>query len=192
MQKKGARRGFLILLVVVVLVVLVITFMPHGGPTKVSLTKFTEEAKQGQITAISQDGDSLIGLIGGTNGTATITTTFIGSTNDLRNYLEGAGVDLGEGGIQINVQATGVDWGTIGLTVILPIVLLGLLLYFLFFLQSRRLVQLIERKQATKPEAEESKTKEIASIEAVRKLAELRDQGVLTQEEFEQKKKKLL
>jgi cell division protease FtsH len=137
MQVKWWRSGFFYLLLLVVILALVFTFMPHGGPTKVSLTKFVEEAKQGQIDTISQDGDSLIGLVGGTNGTATITTTFIGSTNDLRNYLEGEGINLGEGGIQINVQATGVDWGTIGLTVILPIVLLGALFYFLFFRAAR-------------------------------------------------------
>lgn len=48
------------------------------------------------------------------------------------------------------------------------------------------------QKQGTKPKAEERETKDIDSIEAIRKLAELRDQGILTQEEFEQKKKKLL
>jgi cell division protease FtsH len=137
MQTKWWRSGFFYLLLLVVILALVFTFVPHGGPTKVSLTKFIEEAKQGQIDAIKQDGDSLIGLIGGTNGTASITTTFIGSTNDLRNYLEGEGIDLGEGGIQIDVQAAGIDWGAIGLTVILPIVLLGVLFYFLFFRAAR-------------------------------------------------------
>ena len=137
MQTKWWRSGFFYLLLLVLVLTLVFTFMPHGGPTKVSLTKFIEEAKQGQIDTIKQDGDSLIGLIGGTNGTASITTTFIGSTNDLRNYLEGEKIDLGEGGIQIDVQAAGVDWGTIGLTVILPIVLLGALFYFLFFRAAR-------------------------------------------------------
>ncbi len=137
MQTKWWRSGFFYLLLLVVVLALVFTFMPHGGPKPVSLTKFIEEAKQGQIDTISQGGDSLIGLVGGTNGTATITTTFIGSTEDLRNYLEGQGINLGEGGIQINVQAPGIDWGTIGLTVILPIVLLGALFYFLFFRAAR-------------------------------------------------------
>ncbi|HEY4711497.1 MAG TPA: SHOCT domain-containing protein [Dehalococcoidia bacterium] len=54
------------------------------------------------------------------------------------------------------------------------------------------LLQLIRQKQAAEPEAKEKETKDIDSIEAIRKLAELRDQGILTQEEFEQKKKKLL
>lgn len=48
------------------------------------------------------------------------------------------------------------------------------------------------QKQATKPKAKKREIKDVDSIEAIRKLAELRDQGILTQEEFEQKKKKLL
>ncbi|HXZ95017.1 MAG TPA: ATP-dependent metallopeptidase FtsH/Yme1/Tma family protein, partial [Dehalococcoidia bacterium] len=137
MQTKWWRSGFFYLLLLVVILALVFTFMPHGGPAKVTLTKFIEEAKQGQIDTISQDGDTLIGLVGGTNGTATITTTFIGSTEDLRSYLEGEGINLGQGGIQINVQPSGIDWGSIALTVILPIVLLGALFYFLFFRAAR-------------------------------------------------------
>jgi DNA-directed RNA polymerase subunit RPC12/RpoP len=54
------------------------------------------------------------------------------------------------------------------------------------------LLQLIREKQAAEPAARPKETKDIDSIEAIRKLAELRDQGILTQEEFEQKKKKLL
>lgn len=54
------------------------------------------------------------------------------------------------------------------------------------------LLQLIRQKQGATLGAREKETKDIDSIEAIRKLAELRDQGILTQEEFEQKKKKLL
>jgi DNA-directed RNA polymerase subunit RPC12/RpoP len=54
------------------------------------------------------------------------------------------------------------------------------------------LLQLIRQKQGAKLEAKEKETKDIDSIEAIRKLAELRDQGILTQEEFEAKKRKLL
>jgi len=49
-----------------------------------------------------------------------------------------------------------------------------------------------KQKQGTKPQAKERETKDIGSIEAIRKLGELRDQGILTEEEFQQKKKKLL
>jgi hypothetical protein len=54
------------------------------------------------------------------------------------------------------------------------------------------LLQLIRQKQDVGLRTKEPATKDIDSIEAIRKLAELRDQGILTQEEFEQKKKKLL
>jgi len=54
------------------------------------------------------------------------------------------------------------------------------------------LMQLIGEKQAAGPAAKEKETREIDSVEAIRKLAELRDQGILTQEEFEEKKRKLL
>ena len=54
------------------------------------------------------------------------------------------------------------------------------------------LLQLIREKQLAGPAAKEKETKEIDSVEAIRKLAELRDQGILTQEEFEEKKRKLL
>lgn len=54
------------------------------------------------------------------------------------------------------------------------------------------LLRLIREKQAVEFRDKEQETKEIDSIEAIRKLAELKDQGILTQEEFEQKKKKLL
>ena len=54
------------------------------------------------------------------------------------------------------------------------------------------LLQLIRAKQLAGPAAGPKETKGIDSVEAIRKLAELRDQGILTQEEFEQKKRKLL
>ena len=54
------------------------------------------------------------------------------------------------------------------------------------------LMQLIGEKQAVEATAGPKEAKDIDSIEALRKLAELRDQGVLTQEEFEEKKRKLL
>jgi len=91
-------------------------------------------AKQGQIDTILQDGDTLEGLEG---GKTIITSAFVGGTDDLRNYLQEEGVTLGAGGIKIDVKPSGFDWGTIALTVILPIVLLGALFYFLFFRAAR-------------------------------------------------------
>jgi cell division protease FtsH len=101
---------------------------------KVTQAEFMVLAKQGQIDTILQDGDTLEGLKG---GKTIITSAFVGGTDDLRNYLEEEGVTLGEEGIKIDVKPSGFDWGTIALTVILPIVLLGALFYFLFFRAAR-------------------------------------------------------
>jgi len=104
-----------------------------GDEYKVDLDAFTLKATT-QIDTILQDGDTLEGL---KDDKTTITAAFIGDTDDLRNYLEARGVILGVEGIKIDVKPTGFDWGTIALTVILPIVLLGVLFYFLFFRAAR-------------------------------------------------------
>jgi len=54
------------------------------------------------------------------------------------------------------------------------------------------LVQLIGEKQAAEPVAKPEEIKDIDFVEEIRKLAELKDQGILTQEEFEEQKKRLL
>ncbi len=101
---------------------------------KVTQAEFMVLSKKGQIDTILQDGDTLEGL---KDSKITITAAFIGDTNALRDYLEKEGVILGAEGIKIDVKPSGVDWGTIALTVILPIVLLGALFYFLFFRAAR-------------------------------------------------------
>ena len=93
------------------------------------LDAFTLKATT-QIDTILQDGDSLMGL---KEGEIKIKTTFDGNTYYLHSYLKEMGVE----GINIDVKAGGFDWGTIALTVILPIVLLGALFYFLFFRAAR-------------------------------------------------------
>jgi len=135
MQAKWWRSGFFYLLLLIVVGALILaTVMSGAGPTEVTLPEFIEKAKQGQIDTILQNGDTLEGLSG--NATK-YTAAFIGDTNALHDYLEEEGVDLGAGGINIDVKPSGVDWGSIALTVILPIVLLGALFYFLFFRAAR-------------------------------------------------------
>jgi len=104
-----------------------------GNEHKVDLDAFTLKATT-QIDTILQDGDNLIGL---KEDEIKIKTAFGGSTYELRTYLVEEGIILGAEGIKIDVKPTGFDWGTIALTVILPIVLLGVLFYFLFFRAAR-------------------------------------------------------
>jgi cell division protease FtsH len=143
MQTKWWRSGFFYLLLLAVVLALVFAFMPGEGPTALSLPEFIEKAKPTiengeevppQIDTIRQSGDTIEGL---KDGKVTITAAFIGDTNALRDYLEKEEVNLGEGGIKIDVKPSGVDWGSIALTVILPIVLLGVLFYILFFRAAR-------------------------------------------------------
>jgi cell division protease FtsH len=137
MQAKWLRSGFFYLLLLMVVGALILARVMSGaGPTEVSLLEFTELAKQGQIDTIKQRGDTVEGLA---DGQVTITTDFDGTTYELVNFFKDEGVVLGvEGeGIKFVVEPSGLDWGTIGLTVILPIVLLGALFYFLFFRAAR-------------------------------------------------------
>jgi len=135
MQTKWWRSGFFYLLLLIVVGALILaTVMSGAGPTEVPLPQFIEKAKLGQIDTILQNGDTIEGL---SENVTKYTAAFIGDTNALRDYLEQEGVNLGAGGVNIDVKPSGVDWGSIALTVILPIVLLGALFYFLFFRAAR-------------------------------------------------------
>jgi cell division protease FtsH len=68
---------------------------------------------------------------------ALITTVFRADDREVNDFLIEEGVNLGAGGIDFKLTSGGIDWGAIGLTVILPIVLLGALFYFLFFRAAR-------------------------------------------------------
>lgn len=57
------------------------------------------------------------------------------------------------------------------------------------------LLQIIREKRLTEQavqQKETTDTKKLDFIETIRKLAELRDDGIITQEEFEEKKSKIL
>jgi cell division protease FtsH len=138
MQAKWWRSGFFyILLLIVVGALILARVMSQEGPKPVSLAEFVDKAKQGQIDTIEHDGETLTGLQGGQEGKAMITTVFKADTDAVVDYLGQEGVNLGTGGIEFYATASGFDWGTIALTVILPIVLLGALFYFLFFRAAR-------------------------------------------------------
>jgi len=133
MNIKQGHNNFIYLLLLVVVLASVLVFLPRGGPEEIDLPIFINQARQGQIDIIRQEGDKLIGL---KDSKAIYEAAFVGGTDDLRNYLTEEGITLGEGGIKIDVKPSGTDWWMIALQVILPIALIGGLFYF--FLRSAR------------------------------------------------------
>ena len=108
--------------------------MPAGsGPEQVAITDFVTYAKEGQIDRVEQQDNTLTGYSG---DTAKYTADYYGSTNDLITLLGDGGVQVGEGGVALEVVASGYDWGQIALTVFLPIVLFAVL--FIFIIRSAR------------------------------------------------------
>jgi cell division protease FtsH len=106
------------------------------GPKEVTLPQFIAQINTTLaqtnttfIATIQQDGDTLTGF--NKDGEAKYTTAFQGSTIELSNYLKEAGVE-----VPIDVKPSSTNWGVIGLQVILPMALLGVLFYF--FLRSAR------------------------------------------------------
>jgi cell division protease FtsH len=134
MQTKWWRSGFFYMLLLIVVGALILaTVMSGAGPEPIDkIGDFVTQVKDptNGIDTIQQDGDTLIALKG---DEPKYKTGFIGSTEELRQLLESEGVDPGI----VAPVVGGVDWGAIGLTVILPIVLLGALFYFLFFRAAR-------------------------------------------------------
>ena len=129
-MKLPKRSVFLYLMLLIVAVALLFAFLPRGGPESISLDEFIEKARQGtEFDTVRQEGNALIGL---KEDEAKFTASFIGGTDDLRNYLTEQGVVVGEGGIKIDVKSPGREWGMIALQIILPITLLGALFFFLF------------------------------------------------------------
>ena len=136
MQAKWWRSGFFYMLLLVAVVALVLFALNSLAlrPEEVSLIQFVEAAQQQEIDTIEHDGQKLTGL---KDDKALITTVFRGDTDAVVDYLEREEVNLRAEGIQFYAVESGFDWGSIALTVLLPIVLLGALFYFLFFRAAR-------------------------------------------------------
>ena len=126
MKAKWWQSGFFYILLLVVVISLMFVVVPRvqQGPEEVELPVFISYAKEGQIDTIRQDGDTLIGI---KDDKQAYTTAFQGSTIELSNYLKEAGVE-----VPIDVKPSSTNWGVIGLQVILPMVLVGVLFYFFF------------------------------------------------------------
>jgi len=113
-----------------VIVATIFAFLPRSGsPEKVGITEFITYIKQGEIDHVLQKENTLTGSYGEEER---YTADYYGTTNDLVAILSDNGVNVGEGGISLDVKASGIDWGMIALQILLPIMLIGALFYFLF------------------------------------------------------------
>jgi len=129
MKPKLWQGSLFYLLLLVAIIALVFSFLPLSkGPEEIDFYAFINQAKQGQIDTIQQDGNILIGL---KSDEKLIKASFVGSTKELMDTLKEAGITLGEGGVKFDVKTGGFDWGGILISFI-PLVLFGALLFFLF------------------------------------------------------------
>jgi cell division protease FtsH len=129
MKPKWWQGGLFYLLILVAILALAFSFLPTSKkPEKVDFYAFVEQAKQGEIDAIEQNGTTLTGLKGDEKK---IEASFVGSTKELIDTLKEAGITLGEGGMRFSVKAGGFDWGGILISFV-PLLLFGALLFFLF------------------------------------------------------------
>jgi cell division protease FtsH len=129
MKPKWWQGGLFYLLILVAILALAFTFLPTSKkPEKVDFYAFVEQAKQGEINTIEQDGTTIIGL---KDDEKKIEASFVGSTKELMDTLKESGITLGEGGMKFTVKAGGFDWGSILISFV-PLLLFGALLFFLF------------------------------------------------------------
>jgi len=129
MKPKWWQGGLFYLLILLVIVALAFTFLrPSSSPDKVDFYAFIEQAKQGEIDTIQQEGTTLTGF---KDDERKIEASFVGSTKELIDTLKEAGITLGEGGMKFTVKAGGFDWGSILISFV-PLLLFGALLFFLF------------------------------------------------------------
>jgi cell division protease FtsH len=129
MKPKWWQGGLFYLLILVAILALAFSFLPTSKkPDKVDFYAFVEQAKQGDIDTIQQDGTTIIGLKGDEKK---IEASFVGSTKELMDTLKESGITLGEDGMKFSVKAGGFDWGSILISFV-PLLLFGALLFFLF------------------------------------------------------------
>ena len=130
MKPKSWPNSLVYLLLLAVIVATIFVFLPSSGkPQEVGITEFITYIKQGEIDHIVQKENTLTGSYGEEER---YTADYYGTTNDLVAILSDNGVNVGEGGISLDVKASGIDWGMIALQILLPIMLIGALFYFLF------------------------------------------------------------
>ena len=128
MKSKWWHNPFFYLILLIVAMVAIFAFVRPSGPETIATSEFIGKMEQEQVDTIVLDNKG--NIIGLKDDKAIIKAGFGDSYPKLREWLKEGGVDLN--GVKIDAQASGIDWGTIALTIILPIVLIGALFYFLF------------------------------------------------------------
>jgi cell division protease FtsH len=128
MKNKWWQGSLFYIIILIAIAVFAFTFFQGKGAEPVSFYSFVDQAKQGSVDTIEQDGNTLIGL---QNGQQIIKTSFIGSTKELMDALTGAGINLSESNIKLDVKADGVDIWSIIIT-IAPLALIIILCFLLF------------------------------------------------------------
>jgi cell division protease FtsH len=129
MKSKWWQSGLFYAVILAAIVALAFNLLSTSKkPEKVDFYTFVEQAKQGEIDTIQQDGTTLTGFKGDERK---IEASFVGSTKELMDSLKEAGITLGEDGVKFSVKAGGFDWGGVLISFV-PLLLFGALLYFLF------------------------------------------------------------
>jgi cell division protease FtsH len=123
------RRGLIYLVVLVALVAIFFAFFPFSsGPEAVPISTVMDLAKEGQVDSIEVSGDSLtVFLVNGEtlNSTKESDVSIVELLRD-----EGVLVGEGEGEVSVKVIPSGFNWSL--LFNFLPLLLFGVLLWFLF------------------------------------------------------------
>jgi len=121
---------FIYLIIIAAILAIFSTFFPLGKSVKtVALWELVDQAKQGSIDTVRQEGDALVGL---KDKKAIVKSSFLGSTTDLMQLLKEQGVVVGgREGIKLDVkEQKGFNWwGT--LITILPLLFFGALIFFM-------------------------------------------------------------
>jgi cell division protease FtsH len=131
MKAKWWQGSLFYLLILVTILALAFSFLPTTKkPKEVDFYTFIDQAKQGQINSIEQQGNTIIGLKGDEKISK---ASFVGSTKELMDTLKESGITLGEGegNVKFTVKTGGFDWGSLLISLV-PLLLFGALLFFLF------------------------------------------------------------
>jgi cell division protease FtsH len=126
-MKINWKRSIIIYLIIALAAITFFTVILPGTstkPTTIPISQAITMSQQHEISSIEVNGDTL--NITGTNGTTYVSTKETGT-----GIYQITGFDLTN--VTVNVkQSSGIDWGSILLTTVLPVVFLGIFFLFIF------------------------------------------------------------